>query len=63
MIGALVVFTSEPETEEALEPEVVPVIPVTVGALQVYVVPDGTIFPEPLDGVTVNEEPEQIVVV
>ena len=48
---------------EALEPDTVPVIPVTDGADHVYVVPDGTMFPEPLAGATVNVEPEHIVAV
>ena len=52
-----------PETFDALEPDVVPVIPVTDGADHVYVVPAGTMFPEPFAGATVNVEPEQIVAV
>jgi hypothetical protein len=38
-------------------------LPVTVGALQAYVVPVGTISPPPLLGVTVNPLPLQILAV
>ena len=46
MIAALVVLTNVPDANEfAAVPACVPVIPVTVGADQAYVVPVGTIFP------------------
>ncbi|CAA9203094.1 hypothetical protein FLACOL7796_04603 [Flavobacterium collinsii] len=45
----------------ALVPEVIPVIPATTGADQLYVVPEGIIFPPPLVGVTTKLFPEQIV--
>ena len=60
--GTFVVFVKVPEIELALVPEAVPVIPVAVGAVHVYDVPDGTMFPEPFVGVTVNGVPEQAVV-
>ena len=42
-------------------PDVVPVIPATLGTDHEQVVPVGTIFPEPLLGVTVNAEFEHMV--
>ncbi|KAF5030965.1 hypothetical protein DSECCO2_632650 [anaerobic digester metagenome] len=46
----------------APEPEVVPEIPLTPGAAQLYVVPAGTVPLVPLTGVTENEEPLHTVV-
>ena len=63
VIAAFVEFVMLPEIELAFVPAAVPVIPVTVGADHEYVVPVGTMFPEPLDGVTVKLDPEQIVCV
>jgi hypothetical protein len=63
-IAALVEFTNVPDANElAAVPACVPVMPVTVGADHVYVVPDGTIFPLFVwssAGVTVASPPEQI---
>jgi hypothetical protein len=63
-IAALVEFTNVPDANElAAVPACVPVMPVTVGADHVYVVPNGTIFPLFVwssAGVTVASPPEQI---
>ena len=56
-------FVNVPDITDAELPEAVPVIPVTVGAVHVYVVPTGTVFPPPSVGVTEKEEPEQIAAV
>ena len=56
-------FVNVPEISDEELPESVPVIPAIVGAVQVYIVPVGTIFPLPFDGDTVNGVPEQTVVV
>ena len=58
--GPFVVFVNVPEIEEADEPEAIPVIVAEEGADHEYVVPVGTIFPEPFVGATVNVDPEQI---
>jgi hypothetical protein len=49
--------------ELAFVPATVPVIPVTEGADQEYVVPVGILLPAPLVGETVNVPAEQIVAV
>ena len=56
-------FVKVPEIEAAFVPEAVPVIPATVGADQEYVVPVGTILPEPFVGASVNVDPEQLAAV
>jgi hypothetical protein len=57
------VFIKVPEIEAAFVPEPVPVIPANVGADQEYVVPVGTILPEPFVGASVNADPEQLAAV
>jgi hypothetical protein len=52
--GPFVVFVNVPEIEEADEPEAIPVIVAEEGADHEYVVPVGTIFPDPFVGDTVN---------
>ena len=57
-------FVSVPEIEAAFVPAAPPVIPpVTAGAGQVYVVPDGTVPSVPLAGDTVNGDPLHTVLV
>jgi hypothetical protein len=63
LTGAFVVFTNVPEILLAAVPNAIPVIDAELGADHVYVVPVGTIFPLPLAGETVNDEPEQIAAV
>ena len=61
-IGAEVEFVSVPPIVACAVPAAKPEIPViAVGADQVYVVPVGTILPEPFVGATLNAVPEQIV--
>jgi hypothetical protein len=64
LIGASVVFDKIPLLNDvALEPEIVPAIPETVGADQVYVVLAGTIVEAvgcPLEGVNEYDPPVQI---
>ena len=64
MIAAFVVFVKVPVIAVAFAAEAaVPVIPVTVGAVQAYVTLLGTVFPPPSVGVTVNDDSEQIAAV
>ncbi len=57
----MVGFAKVPLTNDADVPEAPPVSPpVTVGALQLYVVPAGTIPLVPLVGLTVNDIPLQV---
>ena len=56
-------FVNVPDIALEFVPAAKPVIPLAVGAVQEYVVPIGTMFPFPLDGVTVNGLPEQTSVV
>jgi hypothetical protein len=53
----LVELVRVPLMEEAPEPDVVPVMPATLGAAQLYVVPAGTVPLVPFTGVTENAEP------
>ena len=59
-IAAFVVFTNVPPILDAPLPSAVPVIPTTLGALQLYVVPAGTIS-VPFVGVTLKLPPLHIV--
>ena len=59
-IGALVLLVNVPEIADSFVPDWAPVIPVTIGADQEYVVPDGT-RSVPFVGVMENDPPEHIV--
>jgi len=59
LIAALVVLVKVPEIVEALDPAAVPLIPVTLGADQLYVVAVGTIPLIEFAGVTENPVPLQ----
>ena len=62
MIGAAVEFVSVPPMVACAVPAAKPEIPViAAGADQVYVVPVGTILPEPSVGATLNAIPEHTV--
>ena len=62
--GMFVGFVSVPAMLDCPVANAPPVkLPVTVGALHAYVVPDGTISPPPLLGVTVKPVPLQVLAV
>lgn len=62
LMAALVVLVSVPEILAALVPAAAPVIPVTTGAAQVYVVPVGIKPSVPFTGETVKPVALQVVV-